>query len=354
MNMGRRRNSSYRGYGGNAIASQDLERRDVGLLQDSFGRRFSYLRLSVTDACNFRCAYCLPNGYLSCGKKDFLSVAEIRRLIAAFSGLGVTKVRLTGGEPTVRGDIVEIVSAVSEITGIEKIGMTTNGYRLAHLAEALKTSGLSSLNVSVDSLIPEKFKTITGHDSLHDVILGIDRALSLGFSPVKINVVLLRNLNDGEFGAFQEWTRTRSLTIRFIELMRTLTNGPFFENHHLSPHAFKEKLIRNGWAQRARGTSDGPATQYIHPNFQGSIGFIEPYSQDFCASCNRLRVDSHGALRLCLFGEGNFSLRSLLLSDSQKELLQLQIQSLLLRKPISHFLHEGNYGDTPHLAAFGG
>lgn len=331
-----------------------LERRTVSLPQDRFGRRFSYLRLSLTSFCNFRCVYCLPNGYQSCGNKSVLSSEEIRRLVEAFAELGITKVRLTGGEPTVRRDIVEIVGCVCSSPGVQKVGMTTNGYRLTHIVEDLRRAGLSSLNVSVDSLHREKFQAITGQDRLPDILEGIEKALALGFNPIKVNVVLLKNLNDEEPDEFLEWIRETPITIRFIELMRTPSNASLFEKHHISPDFLKGKIEKEGWRPRMRLASDGPAEEYTHPDYKGAIGVISPYSNKFCTTCNRLRITSRGDLRLCLFGESDFSLRPLLQENSQKGLLQKTICSLLVRKPVSHFLYEGLYGNTPSLSAVGG
>ena len=233
----------------------------MSLLQDPFGRRFTYLRLSITDTCNFRCVYCLPNGNPLCGPKELLSAKEISRLVAAFAALGVIKIRLTGGEPTVRGDLLEIVSAVATAPGIEKIALTTNGYRLDRLAAGLRRSGLSSINVSVDSLDRKNFARITGHDRLEDVLKGVETATALGISPVKINVVLLRDINDGEFDRFLQWARDRPIRIRFIELMRTLSNSALFDKHHLSADPLKDRLAHQGWAPGTRTVSDGPAIE---------------------------------------------------------------------------------------------
>jgi cyclic pyranopterin phosphate synthase len=337
-------------------------------LEDGFGRRFSYLRLSITDACNFRCTYCLPHGYQrSKNSESYLSLSEIKNLAKAFAELGMWKIRLTGGEPTLRRDLTEIARQLSGIPQIRKIALSTNGYRLKQTAKELFQSGISALNISVDSLIPEKFHAITGQNLLPDILAGIDAALVAGFPTVKINAVLLGDgkksgFNAEDFTLFQEWIRDRPVTVRFIELMPTgqtaqagssETRG-FFKKHHLSGEHVREKLLLNGWTPQARGEADGPAIEFKHPNYDGSMGLIAPYSKNFCSTCNRLRVTSHGGLRLCLFGEGNHSLRHLLQEESQKEELKNLLCSVLQKKEVSHYLPEGRYGNNQTFSAMGG
>ncbi len=341
---------------GNTDASRFLERR-LGLdkLVDTYERQFVYLRLSVTDRCNFRCVYCLPNGYQAPLSRDSeLSVDEIRRLVQGFSRLGIQKVRLTGGEPTVRRDLVEIASAISCIPQIKKIAVTTNGNRLRELALPLRKAGVTSINVSLDSLDPSRFQKITGMDRFKDVVDGIEHALTLGFESIKINAVLLKNCNSDELSRFMDWIKGRPISVRFIELMRTGKNQTLFEERHLSGGVIQFELLKAGWKSAPRKLDDGPAMIYEHPDFQGTIGIIAPYSKDFCKTCNRLRVSSRGALRLCLFGDGDASLRHHLNSDDSQEALIQEIRRLVLGKPVSHFLHEGNYGNTWNLAAIGG
>ncbi|MEO5970612.1 MAG: GTP 3',8-cyclase MoaA [Bdellovibrionia bacterium] len=324
-------------------------------LEDGFGRRFSYLRLSITDACNLRCTYCLPNGYKR--SKDFesyLSLSEIRNLANAFAELGMWKIRLTGGEPTLRRDLTDIARMLSGIPGIRKIALSTNGYQLKQTAKALLSSGISALNISVDSLIPEKFAAITGRDILKDVLAGIDAALMEGFLNIKINAVLLGGWNEEDFSLFQEWIRDRPLTVRFIELMPTGQTAHFFKKHHVSGETIRDNLLQNGWTPRAREEGDGPAIEFKHPNYRGSMGLIAPYSKHFCSTCNRLRVTSQGGLRLCLFGEGNHSLRHLLQNEAQKEELKNLLCSILQKKEVSHYLPEGRYGINQTFSSIGG
>ncbi len=324
-------------------------------LQDQDGRSFPYLRLSVTNVCNFSCTYCLPDGYQKTGlEKSELCVDEIRRLVTAFAGMGTHKVRLTGGEPTVRKDLMEIANAVANIDGINKLAITTNGYKLNTKAQQLYNSGIRAINVSVDSLSPEKFKQITKHNRFDEVIKGIDKCLEIGFESVKINVVLMKDFNDIEFEQFMLLSKMKQVSVRFIELMRTGDNIDFFDKHHISTEILIGKLLSNGWVQKLRSKEAGPATEYVHPEYKGRIGFIAPYSKDFCKSCNRLRVTSHGELQLCLFGDGRYDLRPLLQHDNQIQELQNTIQNLLNYKKSHHFLHNNNFGITNNLASIGG
>lgn len=326
------------------------------MLVDSFNRTFKYLRLSVTDKCNFRCAYCLPNGYQKnpCETEDELSLNEIRRLVEGFSSLGFKKVRLTGGEPTLRKDIVEIVEVIARQKSIEKVALTTNGFRLKGLLGDLKTAGLSAINISLDSLESRNFKAITGSRQFEDIFASIDDALALGFSSVKVNVVLLRELNDFELGSFLSFVKNKRVSVRFIELMKTGDNQEFFAKHHLSMEVVKERLQSFGWEELERRSEDGPAAVFIHPEYLGQMGLIAPYSKDFCDTCNRLRVSARGRLRLCLFGTGDLTLRPWLQDDVAAEKLPQVIEKLILNKKSSHQLLEGIYGTTANLAEIGG
>ncbi|MCE9508691.1 MAG: GTP 3',8-cyclase MoaA [Alphaproteobacteria bacterium] len=323
-------------------------------IEDRFGRRFPYLRLSVTDVCNFRCTYCLPDGYQKTGEEAFLSVAEIRRIVEAFAGMGTWKIRLTGGEPTVRQDFCEIAKAVASVPGIRKLAFTTNGYKLPERAGAYYESGLRAINVSIDSLDPRKFHEITGHDRLDEVVAGVQKALEVGFESVKINAVLLKGLNDDELDGFLGFIENRPVSLRFIELMQTGDNLEYFRKHHVPATVVREKLLARGWHLLAREEGAGPAVEYAHRDYQGRIGMIAPYAKDFCATCNRLRISARGSLHLCLFGEGGHALRHLLQDDGQKEELQETVMRLMQVKKISHFLHNGETGVRKNLSSVGG
>lgn len=322
-------------------------------LVDGFGRRFHYLRLSLEDACDYRCRYCLPHGYHKEEPEPALSADEVRRLVSAFAEMGFWKLRLTGGEPTLRRDLLDIVAASAATPGIRRVALSTNGARLSALAEPLQAAGLDAVNVSVDSLDPARFREITGRDDLSKVMEGVERALSLGLE-TKLNAVLMRGLNDSEFAAFVELARERPLGVRFIELMPTASTMDFFAQRHLKAETLVAWLLENGWSEQARAEADGPARRFAKPGWRGSVGVIAPYAKDFCASCNRLRVTSRGRLRLCLFAEGEQSLRELLQRDEQRQALQARVAELLGRKEVSHYLPEGKVGDNRGFAAIGG
>ncbi|WP_413284785.1 GTP 3',8-cyclase MoaA [Vibrio sp. MA40-2] len=324
--------------------------------EDKFKRKFYYLRLSVTDVCNFKCTYCLPDGYKPSGLKNssFLSIAEIKRIVSAFANSGTSKVRITGGEPSLRRDFNEIIQVVADTPGIEKVATTTNGYRMESQVENWQKAGLTHINVSLDSLDPRMFYQITGENKFSKVMSGIDRAFEVGYQQVKVNVVLMKDLNSGELPAFLNWIKDRPIQLRFIELMQTGEMDSFFSKYHKSGVSIQNKLIAEGWVSKVREANDGPAKVFIHPDYQGEIGLIMPYEKHFCESCNRLRVSALGKLHLCLFGDQGVELRDLLQQDEQADALMDRIQTQLQSKSVSHFLQDGNTGMTPHLASIGG
>ncbi len=285
---------------------------------------------------------------------SYLSRHEIQNLITCFAELGTYKVRLTGGEPTLRKDFLELAQAISQTPGIKRIALSTNAFKLKELAPKLREAGITSLNVSIDSLDPKTFTQITKSDRLKDVVDGIELALQSGFDEVKINAVLMRNLNESSFESFMDWAKFAPVVIRFIELMPTHDNKQLFKDHHVSSQSLRDNLKLRGWKVRPRGDADGPAEEYTHPDYLGRMGLIAPYAKDFCTNCNRLRVTSRGDLRLCLFGEGNHSLRDLLQSADQKEELKMRLVSLLHKKEISHYLPEGKYGNNFSFSSMGG
>ena len=341
-------------------------------LTDAFARKFYYLRLSITDVCNFRCTYCLPDGYKpgAVTNKGFLSVDEVRRVTRAFSALGTEKVRLTGGEPSLRRDFTDIIAAVRENPSIRQIAVTTNGYRLgggggkwggafagyrlARDVESWRDAGLTAINVSVDSLDARQFHAITGQDKFHQVMDGIDAAFAAGFEKVKVNTVLMRDVNHHQLDTFLAWIQPRRIQLRFIELMETGEGSDLFRRHHISGMVLRDELLRRGWIHQIRQRSDGPAQVFCHPDYAGEIGLIMPYEKDFCATCNRLRVSSVGKLHLCLFGEGGVDLRDLLADEQQQPALEARISEALTHKKQTHFLHQGNTGITQNLSYIGG
>ena len=330
----------------------------MNLLQDAFGRRFPYIRLSITDVCNFKCDYCLPDGYKidKSDNRTFITAEEIKRLAKALSQLGVSKIRLTGGEPTVRKDFFEIVNILKENSGIKKTVITTNGYKLENLAEKLVESKLDGINISIDSLNKDTFKKITGHDRLEEILRGIKKLQSLGFNNIKINAVLLKNINSSEKD-FEQWAgfiKENDLDFRYIELMQTGDNHEYYRKFHISSKVFSEYLIKNNWIFQTLGKDAGPSKNYINPDYKGKFGLIAPYSKDFCKTCNRLRITSRGDLRLCLFGNTGINIRHLMQRDDQLEELKDLILKQLNFKKESHYLELGETGLTNNLSTTGG
>ncbi|MCC5853167.1 MAG: GTP 3',8-cyclase MoaA [Alkalimonas sp.] len=323
------------------------------MLIDAYARRFTYLRLSITESCNFRCSYCLPDGPDCSSRKDELTLSEIKRLVKAFALLGTRKVRITGGEPSLRKDLTDIIAACKQTEGIEQVALTTNGYRLQHDLSSWQQAGLDAINVSVDSLDAATFHLVTGENRLTAILAGIDQAMAAGIGKVKLNTVLLRQHNALQLPDFLEFVRDKAVSLRFIELMRTNDNQSYYQQQHLSGASIQQQLLRQGWQLQQKGKSAGPALEYAHPDYQGQIGLIMPYSKNFCADCNRLRVSSRGQLFLCLFTEQHQNLRHLLQDDNPEPLMHY-LQRAVLGKAASHELHQGNSGSTRHLAMIGG
>ena len=327
-------------------------------LKDSFGRTFPYIRLSITDVCNFKCGYCLPNGYQvdKSDNRKFLQLEEIKRLAKVFSKLGVSKIRLTGGEPTVRKDFFEIIKILKNDAGIKRVVITTNGYHLNEKAKMLVDSGVNGINISIDSLERNIFKNVTGHDRLPEILQGIKILQQLNFENIKINAVLLNGINASEkdFDLWGEFIKKNKVDLRYIELMQTGDNLDYFNKYHISSKIFKDYLNKKKWIYQTFGKDAGPSLNYINPDYKGKFGIIAPYSKDFCRTCNRLRITSRGDLRLCLFGSTGISIRHLLQKDDQIEELQDLIVGQMKFKKESHYLELGETGLTKNLSKTGG
>lgn len=326
-------------------------------MSDSFGRSFPYIRLSITDVCNFKCGYCLPNGYFKVeNKPGFLNLSEISNLVAAFTELGVSKIRITGGEPTVRKDFFEVLKNVKSEHKINNLVITTNGYKLNEIAEELIATGINGINISIDSLDRNKFKEITGQDRLPQILEGINILQNKGFKNIKVNAVLLKNVNDS-LEEFQNWERfinNNEIDFRYIELMQTGDNLEYFKKYHISASNFRKYIESTDWKEISQIRDAGPSINYVHSKLKGKFGIIAPYSKDFCSTCNRLRITAKGELRLCLFGNTGTNLRPYLQNHNQTdELIELILKQLRFKKE-SHYLETGNTGITPHLASIGG
>lgn len=272
-------------------------------MRDQFDREISYLRVSITDLCNLRCKYCMPDGVCQKRHEDILSFEELVEIVAAAAQLGIQKVRITGGEPLVRRGCVELVRMIAGIPGIEEVVMTTNGTLLGCYARDLKKAGLSRVNVSLDSLKPEKYAAITGGGRLSDALEGLSAAFDAGLTPVKVNTVLIGGFNDDEITDFVELTRRMPVELRFIELMPM--GGAFGRNAYLPGDRVLEMVPE----LRPVPYDSGVARLYRLPEGEGSVGLISPLSRHFCGACNRLRLTSEGNLKPCLHSSQEISVR---------------------------------------------
>ncbi len=308
------------------------------MMRDGFNRTIDYLRLSVTDRCNLRCVYCLPElAHRFASSGDLLSDDETVRLVEAFARLGVSKIRITGGEPLVRPGLPALVRRLAAIPGIRDLSLSTNGVLLAGLAAELKAAGLHRVNISLDTLDPARFANIARFGHLKSVLDGIEAALESGLAPVKLNVVVARGMNDDELGAFAALTDEKPLHVRFIELMPMGETG-FFSAERRMPlgemMAAAAPLAPASHDERPLG--HGPARYYRRPGAAGTIGFISALSCGFCDSCNRIRLSSIGTLIPCLDGEEGVDLRTPLREGEGTESLMALIRGAIRAKPESH------------------
>ncbi|VBB46986.1 Cyclic pyranopterin monophosphate synthase [uncultured Desulfatiglans sp.] len=303
-------------------------------------RTINYLRVSITDRCNLRCCYCMPeDGVPVMPHKEVLSYEEMLRLIGVFVQAGIRKVRITGGEPLVRKDAVDLLGRLHQMPGLEEVTLTTNGVLLKEFAAQLKKSGVSRLNISLDSLKRERFARITRRDRFDDVVAGIHLAESLGFDPIKINVVTMRGVNDDEIGDFYLLAKERPYQIRFIEYMPVGAANSWDPAQFISSKEIYETISQFGRLEPLdAGMLDGPARCYRLVEGAGQIGFISALSDHFCERCNRLRLTADGQLRTCLFSDAEVSLKTpLRQGGSDEELLDL-IRRAIKNKPKGHGL----------------
>lgn len=322
-------------------------------LTDGFARRLTYLRLSITDFCNFRCEYCLPNGYQGKRPDDELSVPEIATLIRGFAQVGTQKVRITGGEPSIRRDVVEIIQTIKQTPGIETVAMTSNGYKLGkHLAN-WQAAGLNQLNISMDSFDASTFHKMTGFDTLPQLMTDMDKLLETTDIKLKINSILMAETAFENLMNAIDYVKDRRVTYRFIEFMQTSDNSDLFFAQHAQSDIITDYLLAHGWQTHERGSTDGPAIEYSHPDYLGRIGMIAPYAAHFCDSCNRLRVSSKGKVHLCLFDQGNYDIREHLQQDDIAGLVDT-LHSFMPIKPEHHHLHDSNSGIMHNLSLIGG
>jgi cyclic pyranopterin phosphate synthase len=307
----------------------------MSALADRSGRSHSYLRVSVTDRCNLRCRYCTPQDFVWKERDEILSYEEICRVARLLVAMGIRKIRLTGGEPTVRKGIEGLVARLAALPGLKTLGMTTNGTLLKGKARALKTAGLTALNVSLDTLKKERFRDIAGEDRFDQVMAGIEAALAAGFAPLKLNVVVMGGVNDDELCDFVEFARANLLHLRFIEYMPFRGNG--WDRAGFVPHsAMVRKLAERYSLTPCPSRSSSSAKEFRVDGRPETIGFITPLSAHFCQTCNRLRLTADGAIRSCLFGPDEASLRGPLREGASDAALADIIRAAVAEKPAWH------------------
>ena len=320
---------------------------------DSTRREIHYLRLSVTDLCNLRCRYCMPDGVEKLEREAVLTYEEFLRLAALFAQCGIDTVRVTGGEPLVRKNVAQLVAGLKDIPGIRKVTMTTNGILLAQQLPALLAAGLDSVNISLDTLRPEVFRQITARDEFAAVQAGLQAALESGI-PVKLNCVPQAGVNEGELEDLAALAENRPLQVRFIEMMPI---GYGAAMPCISGPELRQRFARH-WPELQPLTEaafgDGPAVYYTVPGWQGSIGFIAAVHGKFCASCNRVRLTSQGFLRPCLASEAGCDLRALLRSGADDTQLLAAIRETIWAKPREHHFEDSSMPATRGMYRIGG
>lgn len=308
-------------------------------LLDSYNRSIQYLRVSITDLCNLRCIYCRPpEGVKLISHDEILRYEEILTIIEVFRDLGIRKIRITGGEPLVRRDVLGFLARLTSMEGIEDVGLTTNGVLLASMAKDLKAAGLTRVNVSLDSMRRDTFEAITGSDQLDKVMEGIRAALAEGFDPVKINVVLLEGVNEQDVAAFARLTIAEPVSVRFIERMPFGSEPAPRSPGSFSAHSVLE-MIRNEVGELKpveRDSLDGPATMFRLGAAAGRIGIIDPVTGHFCGTCNRMRLTARGTLRPCLLGPTEIDVRTAMRQGASRKDLENLIISAVLAKPVGH------------------
>lgn len=325
------------------------------MLIDSFQRRISYIRVSVTDRCDLRCSYCLPKGF-----KDYrepahwLRFSEIVRVARAFAELGVSRVRLTGGEPLLRRDLSVLAAQLHAVPGVSDLSLSTNATQLAKHAQALRAAGITRLNVSLDTLNPQRFADITHGGRLDKVLQGLSAAKAAGFAPIKINTVLMRGVNDDEIDALIEYCAANDFSLRLIETMPMGDTGRAVSGQYLSLEDVRVDLQRRYELIPTAMPGGGPARYFQVKGTALVIGFITPMSQHFCATCNRVRLAVDGTLYLCLGQEHKLELRPLLRDGIDDAGLREALQAAIARKPERHEFNEAPAKIVRFMSATGG
>jgi cyclic pyranopterin phosphate synthase len=312
--------------------------RIMKLLLDDYYRKINYLRLSVTDRCNLRCRYCMPEeGVESINHRDLLTYEEIRKVIEVFARNGISKIRLTGGEPLVRKGVVDLIKGIARIEGVKDLSLTTNGVLLKEYAGDLAEAGLRRINISLDTLHPDRFAYITRRDRFNEVWAGIEEALRQRLSPVKVNIVVIKGFNDDEIKDFARLSLTYPLHIRFIEFMPVGEGGNWDGAEIISPSQIMEEIKEIGeLIPIGPEANDGPAKRYYIKGSMGEIGFIAPVSSHFCEQCNRLRLTPDGKIRPCLFSDEEIDLKGVLRGSGGEEKVEEVLYQALQAKPEGH------------------
>ncbi|MDA3902527.1 MAG: GTP 3',8-cyclase MoaA [Desulfuromusa sp.] len=323
-------------------------------LSDNFGRKINYLRLSVTGRCNMRCIYCMPaDGIDKLGHAEILSYEQFLLIAKAAVSLGIEKIRVTGGEPLVRTGIISFLQQLAKVSGLQQLVLTTNGVLLPEMAQALKDAGVQRLNISLDSLQPAIFAQLTRRDLLAKVLAGIAAAEKVGI-PYKINMVVMRGLNDNEILDFARLTQEHDCTVRFIEYMPTLKDKNWRSLVVSSPEVLQRLNDHYSLHPVDRGALAGPAEEFAIDGAQGRIGLIAPLSGHFCQDCNRIRITSSGAVRTCLFSNHGFDLKPLLIPGNM-DTVASELRRLVSDKPACHTLNSHTSEYSPFsMAQIGG
>jgi cyclic pyranopterin phosphate synthase len=312
-------------------------------LVDAFRRPITYLRVSVTDRCNLRCVYCMPEeGLPWIPKPDVLSYEEIAEIVRAAARIGVRSIRLTGGEPLIRRNLDRLVAMIATIPGIDDIALSTNGMLLTEQARTLGAAGLRRVNISLDTLREDRFAAIARRPGLARVLAGIDAALAAGLRPVKINCVMMRGVNDDEIEAFAELTRKRPVHVRFIEVMPVTENVDLQRNTWMSSDEVLQRLGAVGALHAVPNPhGNGPARTFAYDDAPGTIGVISPLAHDYCETCNRVRLSADGHLKLCLFGDNKIDLRTPLRTGGGQPAIESILRNSMHIKPERHHLALG-------------
>ena len=312
-------------------------KRLTDTLTDAFGRRHTYLRIALTERCNLRCRYCMPeDGVALTPDERLLTLDEIERLAALFVRAGVTKIRLTGGEPLLRAGIEDLAERLGRLPGLKTLAITTNGLLLPKKLPRLHAAGLNLVNVSLDTLRPERFEQVTRRRGFEVVMEAVEMAVAYGYDPVKVNCVVMRGVNDDELADFAAWTSEQPIEVRFIEYMPF--GGNNWQDVRLVPYAEMKERIEavHGPLERCRDHPNDTSKTYRVPGFRGRLGFITSMSTPFCDGCNRLRLTADGSLKVCLFGNAEVSLRDAMRSGLSDVQLAGVIQAAVLRKKAAH------------------